>query len=407
MIGHRRATLALAALSVSTFTFVATEILPVGLLTLIADDLHRSPSRIGLLMTGYAAVVVLASLPLARLTQRVPRRPLLGVTLAVFSVGTLVSALAPGYPVLLGARLVVGLSQAMFWSVVGSTAVGLFPPERRGRTVARLSLGAALAPVLGVPAGTWLGQQAGWRVAFLVMAGVGVATGAAIVALLPSAQPGSSPSSRGLAPDARRFAVLALSVTLGVTGAMTAQTYVTPFLLDVAGFAPATLGPILAVAGSAGFAGTLVTGRFLDRHPWGALLVPMALLCATLLGLFTLGPVRPVTVAVLALNGAAYSAMAVAVQNRTLLIAPGSTDIGAAVIGSAFNVGIAAGSFLGGEIVDGPGVRVVALTGAGLTAAAAALLLAEPRLARRGPSTVEKAAAAEPVAAEPIRATGT
>ncbi|MFG2044232.1 MFS transporter [Dactylosporangium sp. NPDC048998] len=388
MLEHRRANLALAALSISTFTFVTTEVLPVGLLTLMADDLHRSRSQVGLLMTGYAAVVVLMSMPLARLTQRVPRRLLLGVTLGVFSAATLVTALAPGYGVLLGARLVVGLTQALFWSVVGSTATGLFPPSQRGRTVARMSMGAALAPVLGVPIGTWLGQQAGWRFAFLVMAAIGVATCAVVVTLLPGRRtPQSETASRGGAPNARRYLLLVLCTAIGVTGAVTAQTYVTPYLLDVTGFAPATLGPVLLVTGTAGFLGTVVVGRFLDRYPWLALVTPMALVAVALLALYSLGTLKPAAIAALALGGFAFSAMAAAVQNRTLQVAPGSTDLASAGTGSAFNVGIATGSFLGGLIIDRMGVHAVALAGALITAAAVALLLTEPRLARADPES--------------------
>ncbi|HTJ35989.1 MAG TPA: MFS transporter [Dactylosporangium sp.] len=392
MVDHKRANLALAALSVSTFTFVTTEILPVGLLTLMADDLHRSRSQVGLLMTGYAVVVVLLSLPLARITQRVPRRLLLGGTLGVFSAATLVTALAPGYGVLLGARLVVGATQALFWSIVATTATSMFPPQRRGRTVARLSIGAAVAPVLGVPLGTWLGQQAGWRAAFLVMAAVGAATCAALVAWLPAHRPGTpAVIVRGSAPDGRRFLILVLCTAIGVTGAMTAQTYVTPFLLDVTGFAPDTLGPLLLVGGVAGLAGTVVVGRFLDRHPYLAHVVPMALLAAAMLAMYWLGGLAVAAVAALAVCGLSYSAMAAAVQNRVLMLAPGSADVASAGTSSAFNVGIAAGSLLGGVIIDGPGVRATALAAGLLVLAAVALLLAEPLLARRRPSTVESA----------------
>ncbi|MER7273002.1 MFS transporter [Dactylosporangium sp. NPDC000244] len=388
MLEHRRANLALAALSISTFTFVTTEILPVGLLTLMADDLHRSRSQVGLLMTGYAVVVVLMSFPLAHLTRRIPKRLLLGTTLGVFSAATVVTAIAPGYEVLLGARLIVGLSQALFWSIVASTATSLFPPSQRGRTVARMSIGAALAPVLGVPLGTWLGQQAGWRVAFLVMAVVGVATCAVVVALVPSAPPEADSASRGVNPSLRRYVLLVLCTAIVVTGALTAQTYVTPFLLDVTGFAAATLGPLLLVTGSAGFLGTLVVGRFLDRYPWFALVVPMALICLALVVLYALGTMKAAAIVALALNGFAYSAMAAAVQNRILLVAPGSTDLASAGGSSAFNVGIATGSFVGGVIIDHAGVRSVALAGALITVVAVALLLAEPRLARtrRDPS---------------------
>jgi len=381
-VSKRRATGALVALSVGTFTFVTIEMLPIGLLTVMADDLGRSDSQIGLLVTGYAAVVVLTSIPLTRLTGHIPRRLLLTVTLAIFVAGVLVTAIAPNYWVLLAARLAIALTQALFWSVVGPTAAGLFPPEVRGRAVARLSIGAALSPVVGVPAGTWIGQQAGWRVAFLVMAAVGLATCVAVAVLVPMFAPAEGGAARGTAPDARRYAILVVACALAVAGSLTAYTYVTPFLLDVSGFAAAALGPLLLISGVAGVAGTLTVGRFLDRRPWGALVVPLTATVTALLALYTLGAAKAAAVAAVALTVMAYSAFAVAVQNRTLQVAPGSTDLAGAGMGTAFNLGIAAGSLLGGGLIQTTGVRSVALAGAALAAAALALLLAEPRLAR-------------------------
>ncbi|BCB83460.1 MFS transporter [Phytohabitans suffuscus] len=381
-VSRRRANGALVALSVAAFTFVTTEVLPIGLLTVMADDLGRSDAQIGLLVTGYAAVVVLASIPLTRLTGHVPRRQLITVTLAVFVVAVLVSTVAANYWVLLAARLAIALAQALFWSVVASTATGLFPPEVRGRAVARLSVGASLSPVLGVPLGTWIGQQAGWRVAFLVMAAVGLATCVAVAVLVPTVVPAEGGAARGTAPDARRYAILVVACAVGVAGSLTAYTYVTPFLLDVSGFTPAALGPLLLVSGAAGVAGTLTVGRFLDRSPWGALVVPLTVTVAALLTLYTLGAARVAAVAAVALTVMAYAAFAAAVQNRTLQVAPGSTDLAGAGSSTAFNVGIAVGSLLGGGLIQTAGVRSVALAGAALAAAALALLLAEPPLTR-------------------------
>jgi predicted MFS family arabinose efflux permease len=378
----RRAAAGLTALSVGTFVYVTTELLPIGLLTVIAADLGRSRSEVGLLVTGYAVVVVLASLPLTRVTRRVPRRYLLAGTLGVFVVGTMLTTAAVNYSMLLIARLLIGLSQALFWSVVVPTAAGLYPPRVRGRVLARLVIGTSLAPVLGVPAGTWLGQQAGWRMAFLVMAGVGLATGIAMLATLPASTPPEGEAARGPEPDARRYAVLVAATAFGVTGFLTAYTYVTPFLLDVSGFDGRALGPLLLVTGVAGVVGTQVVGTFLDRRPWAAVVVPLAVLACALTGLYTAGAVKPAAVVLLATMGMAYSALAVAIQNRTLQIAPVSTELAAAGSSSAFNVGIAAGSFLGGELVAGAGVRSVALVGAGLTALALAMLLCEPWVAR-------------------------
>jgi predicted MFS family arabinose efflux permease len=380
--GSNRRGAALLALSVGTFVYVTTEVLPIGLLTVIATDLGRSPSEVGLLVTGYAAVVVLASLPLTRLTRRLPRRYLLAGTLGVFVAGTLVTATAVSYSMLLAARLLIGLSQALFWSVVIPTAAGLYPPRVRGRVIARLGIGTSLAPVVGVPAGTWLGQQAGWRVAFLVLAGAGLATGLAMLATLPPGAPPEGEAARGSEPDARRYALLAVTAALGVTGFLTAYTYVTPFLLDVTGFSQGAVGPVLFLTGVAGVAGTLVAGAFLDRHPWAALAVPLAVLACALLGMFAAGTVKPAAVAMLATTGMAFSALAAALQYRTLQVAPVSTALAGAGISSAHNVGIAAGSLLGGQLAAGAGVRSVAVAGAGLTALALAVLVCDPLLSR-------------------------
>ena len=126
-------------------------------------DLDVSPSAVGLLVTYYGLVVVVASLPLTHVSRRVPRRLLLSGLLAVFVLATWMSAAASRHRVLLAARVVTALSQALFWSIVVPTAAGLFPPRVRGRVIAVVFAGSSLAAVLGLPVGTWLGQQAGWR----------------------------------------------------------------------------------------------------------------------------------------------------------------------------------------------------------------------------------------------------
>ena len=155
---------ALAVLGASAFCFVTGETLPVGLLPVISASLHTSLSATGLLVTVYAVVVVLVSAPLTHLTRHVPRRYLLSGLLGVFVVGTLAAAAAPSYWWLMAARVVTALSQAVFWSIAPVAAAGLFPPEKRGRALAGVLAGAPLAVLFGVPAGTWMGQQAGWRV---------------------------------------------------------------------------------------------------------------------------------------------------------------------------------------------------------------------------------------------------
>ncbi|TDW22229.1 MFS transporter [Kribbella kalugense] len=382
-LSTRRATAALVFLGVSTFTFVTIEVLPIGLLTVMADDLGRSRSQVGLLVTGYAVVVVLASIPLARLTHHLPRRLVLGGTLGVLTVATALSAAAPSYEVLFAGRLVIALSQALFWSIAPPIATSLFPPERRGRVVARLAIGTALAPILGIPLGTWLGEQAGWRVPFVVAAGLGAAACIGVMTLLPHTEIQDSPARRGSSPDLRRYVVLLIACAVGVTGFLTYNTYVTPFLLDITGFSSDALGPMLLASGVGGLAGTLIVGRLLDRFPFGAVVAPLGLITAGLFGLYAFGTLKVATVLLIAVIGLSFSGLAVAVQSRTLQIAPGSTDIASAGTSSAFNVGIAAGAFVGGALIDATTVRSVALVGGLLTAAAFLVMLSEPLLTRR------------------------
>jgi predicted MFS family arabinose efflux permease len=376
----RRAWAAMAVTSLAAFAFVSTELLPIGLLTLIADDLDRSRSQVGLLVGGYATVVVLASIPLTVLTQRVPRRRVLGVTLGLFAMANLAGALAPTYAILAGARLVTALTQALFWSIAAPAVTGLFPLALRGRVVSLFGTGAALAPVLGVPLCTLLGQQAGWRTAFGAMALVGLVVTVAVVALLPSYPPGDGGAARGTSPDRRSFTVLLVVVAVGITGFLVLTTYITPFLLDVSGFAASALAPLLFVSGAAGIAGTIAVGRTLDTRPIGSLLVPLTVGTVSLTGFYLLGSVQPVTLVLLAGTGFAYAAFATALQSRTLQIAPGNTDLASAGLSTAFNVGIAAGSLLGGALLASSGPRFLALLGALLTLGALVTLAVEDRV---------------------------
>ncbi len=380
-VSHRRAVAALITLSIGAFCFVTTEVLPIGLLTLIAPDLHRTTAQAGLLVTGYAVMVILFSVPLTRLTRRVPRRQLLTVTMAIAVGATLWSALARSYDELLAARLLTGLTQAMFWSVVSPAAIGLFPSAVRGRMVARLSIGSALAPVIGIPFGTWLGQQTGWRVSFAVMSGVSLLTCIAVGVLVPTISPQNGGAATGATPDVRRLRLLVVATTVGVTGAMGTFTYVTPYLLTIGGFAAGVLSLLLLAQGVSGVLGLVTVGRFLDRHPWGVLTSLFGTLTVGLLGLYFFGRIHTPTILALALSGASFSALAAAINHRTMQIAPGSTDMASATTSSAFNVGIAAGSFLGSLQIAAFGVRNLPLLGGVLTTLALVVMLAESRLA--------------------------
>ena len=381
-VAPRRAWAALIVLSLAACAFVSTELLPIGLLTLIADDLHRSRSQIGLLVGGYAIVVVLASIPLTVLTRHIPRRQLLGATLLLFAAANLAGALAGTYAVLAVARLATALTQALFWSIVAPVVSGLFPAAVRGRMVGLFATGPALAPVLGVPLCTWIGQQAGWRAAFVFMAGIGVLATVAVVVLVPSYRPGSGGAARGTAPDRRAFTALLVAVAVGITGFLTFTTYMTAFYLDVSGFTESALPALLFASGAAGTVGAFVVSRTLDVHPIGTLLAALGVGAGSLAGLFLLGAWQPAVVVLILGGGFAYTAFATGTQGRMLAVAPGSTDMASAGVSTAFNAGIAAGSLLGGALLPQVGSRPLALVGALLIVVALSTLAMDGRRSR-------------------------
>jgi MFS transporter, DHA1 family, inner membrane transport protein len=374
---------ALLALSLSTFTYVTTEILPIGLLPLIAHDLGSTTSAVGLLVTAYGMVVVLASIPLTRLTRRVPRRTLLTALLAVYVVATAASALAPDYRVLLASRVLIALSQSVFWAVVTPAAAGLFRPAVRGRAISILYAGSSLAGVAGVPVGTWLGQQAGWRVAFLVLSGLGLVILAIVATTLPNTAPGAGAADRGSAPDSRRYFSIVVTTALAVTGAFTAFTYISPFLTDVTGFSGPAVGAVLLVRGLAGLTGVVLVGYLVDRYGWLTMTVVIGVQALALAGQFAFGDSRAATVASIAVSGLAMAGLTATLGARVLEVAPGGSDMAGAGTSTAFNVGITAGAFIGSVLLPAAGVRSTALAGALLTLAAFAVVLAEPLLAGR------------------------
>ncbi|WP_200827331.1 MFS transporter [Thermomonospora echinospora] len=380
-----RAVAAVAALAVAAFCYGTTESLPVGLLPLIAGDLETSKSAVGLLVTGYGLTVAAVSVPLTKMTGRVPRRYLLSGLLAVFVVATVVSAAATGYWVLLAARVVTALSQAVFWPVAVVAAAGLFAPEVRGRAAAFVFTGGSLAVVLGVPLGTWIGQQAGWRAAFLGLSAIGMLALATIALLLPTTDPGENHAATGTAPNVRRYWTLVAVVSFGVGGVFTFLTYITAFLTEVAGYSEDAISPVLLVNGGADIIGLACSAALVDRGPRALLAGAAGLLVTALLGLQVFGDRPLMTVAMVALLGFGLPCMATAIQARVMEVAPGSTDIASAGTSAAFNIGIGGGALVGGLLLPWLGVRATALGGALLVACALAVLAAESRIAARAP----------------------
>jgi DHA1 family inner membrane transport protein len=361
----------------ATFCVSTTENLPAGLLPEISAGLDVSLSAAGQLVTGYALVVMLLTVPLTYATRRVPRRPLLLGLMTLFVLAGLASALAPTFALLLASRAVTALVHAVFWAVVTVTATALFPVAVRGRVVAMVFGATSLATVLGVPAGSWVGQQAGWRAAFLALSAIGLVALVTVVLCLPSTASAEEAAAEQRVPDPARYVVLLITIVLTMTGLGAAFTYTVPFLLQVSGFSTEAISPLLLVRGAAGVAVLFLAGRLADRHPRPATVLPVALLAVSLLGMYVWGRVPLVAAVLMAVSGAALFAMITTLTSELLAVAPGDLYIASAVSNAVFNAGTAAGAAVGGMVLSGSGVRQVVLMGGLLVAAALVLLLVD------------------------------
>lgn len=376
-MGRWRAVGALAGLSGGTFLYTTAEALPIGLLLPMSVDLEVSPSQVGLLVTAYGAVVMVASVPLTALVRRVPRRQLLSALLTGFVVSNAITAFAGTFELVLAARMATAATHALFWALVVPAAAELFRPGLRGRVVAVVFAGGTVALALGVPAGTWLGEVAGWRASFLAVAGLGATVLVVVASLLPSTRPEQGHAARGATPDLRRFWLLAAVAVLATAGAITAYTYVALFVTEVSGFSASSVGAILLARGIASLLGILVIGAVVDRSPWLALVATVTLQSAALLGLYTFGHQQTAAVVLIAIAGLAFAAFTATLGALVLLVAPGRSDLAAATVSAAVNVGITAGAFVGGLALPGHGVHSTVLIGALLGVVAMVMALGE------------------------------
>ncbi len=228
---------------------------PAGLLPAMSAEFGVSASTIGLLVSLWAVTIIVASLPVVRLTARVDRRTLIVVALAVMAVANLVTALAPTFEFALGARIVGAVAHGAFWSVVMVYATSLVVPSASGRTVAIVSAGASGATVAGIPLGTLVGQVADWRLVFGALS-LALALVAVVIQRRLPASPGSARASDGRRLDRSFRAVLAAAIacTLTAAASFTLFTYISPYLTDVAALRSEWISPLLLGFGVAGIA---------------------------------------------------------------------------------------------------------------------------------------------------------
>jgi predicted MFS family arabinose efflux permease len=365
---------ALTVLAASAFVYVTAETIPVGLLPQISSGLSVSEANVGLLLTSYAVVAGLTTIPLTALTMRIPRHRLLAVTVAIFAVSQLAAALAPTFLILTLARLICALAHGVFWSAIGPVTARLAPPGQAGRATAVVFLGNSLAIVLGVPLGTALGQWLGWRVALGVLAAGGVLCVVALLAVLPkmTALPKDLATRTGAQLRAsiaivrqRPVFLLCLITAVLVIGHFAAYTYIAPLVRRDGGLEGVGLSLLLLGYGGAGLLGNLLVGRRVDRRPGPVVMTALAVMAVSAAALaWVLGP-APTIIAAL-IWGGAFTAIPVCLASGILRVAPMARDAGSALYVVAFQIGIGGGAFVGERFVSAGRLGWLPLLAAGL-----------------------------------------
>ncbi|MEU1994539.1 MFS transporter [Nocardia gamkensis] len=367
-----RGWLGVGAVTAGTFTVVTSEMLPVGLLTPIGSALRVSEGRAGLALTVTGLVAAVSAPVVTAALGRLERKLVLCGLMAVLALGNLGAAAAPTFGVLIGARVLVGVGMGGVWAIAASLAARLVPARSVAAATSLVFSGVAVASVLGIPAGTFLGALAGWRITFVAAAAVALLVLAAMAVLLPPLPPIETMALGGVLrltgqPGLR---VALLVVAFLVTGHFAAYTYVRPVLEEVTGVGARTIGALLLVYGIAGVAGNFAAGAAAARTPRRTLIVIGSILAGAAIALPVLGVSPPQAAALMIVWGLSYGGVSVSTQSWVFAASPQHREGASALFAGVFNAAIALGSLIGGLAADGIGLAAALWLGGALAVVA-------------------------------------
>ena len=370
----------MVAVALGIFIVVTTEILPIGLLTSIGADFTVSDGMAGLMMTMPGFLAAVAAPLVTTATARFDRRLMLCLFTLLLAVANFLAAAAPGYGLVLVSRVLVGITIGGYWSIGAGLGERLVPPESAGRATAVIFSGVPLGSVLGVPAGTLIGDLAGWRTAFTVMGVLTVGVLVMLLRLVPSLPPvrATRPSVLGALLRTTGIRLALLLTFLVVLAHFGAYTYVTPFLERVTHAGGGTITAFLLLYGVAGVLGNWLGGAWAVRRPRTVLGLAAGLIAAATLLLPALGRWDGGAVTLLLVWGIAYGAVPVASQTWFSRAAPGAPEAASVLFTASFQATISTGALLGGVALDHTSPSAVMLLG-GCTAVLVVLALGVTR----------------------------
>ncbi|MFC4223503.1 MFS transporter [Lysinibacter cavernae] len=370
--------LAVLAVAFSTFLVVTSEMMPVGALTLIADDMDVSAGTAGMTLTITGLVAALACTLAPVLARQIDRRIIMVAFMLTLAAANVMTALAPNFAVLAVARVLLGIAMGMVWGLAAGLGGRLVPSHRIGTAMTVIFSGVSVASVVGVPLGTYVADVANWRVAFWLIAGLGTIAAMLLWLFLPALPATESAKLRTTFAAIRTPGVTCGLIITGlvVFGHFTGYTYVRPILESQFGLTTTTIAAALMMYGIAGLAGTFLFGPLAHRAPKAAVVLTVSgVTAATTLLAINVSAAAIAAFVTLALWGIAYGGISVSTQAWTASADPARVESSSALWSGLFNASIAMGSVTGGIVMDqaGEGLTLWFATSLSLVAVAFAV----------------------------------
>ena len=363
------------ALAVGAFIFNTTEYIPIALLSDIGQSFGKPATEVGMMITVYAWIVALLSLPLMLMTKNIERRKLLLMLFALFALFHALSFFSWNFNILLVSRIGIALTHAVFWSITASLAVRLAPTGKTNQALGLLSTGTVLAMVLGIPLGRVVGQYFGWQLSFLL---IGVCAAGVMLVLaknlpaLPSQNTGSLSSLPSLFKRRNLMLLYAMTVLI-ITAHFTAYSYIEPFVLQVGGFKAEQVTIVLSLYGLAGFAASYLFGKWFAKSQRLFMLGAVAVILLSALLLLPFASFPYAVYALVFIWGVAIVIVSLGMVSKVLAFASDATDVANSIYSGLYNVGIGGGALLGHYVTVWFGLSNIGIAGALLAAAGLAV----------------------------------